>query len=27
VIAAPTVDEIFAVQDEIDAYCEEKYNS
>ncbi|MBR2654598.1 MAG: 1-deoxy-D-xylulose-5-phosphate reductoisomerase, partial [Lachnospiraceae bacterium] len=25
VIAAPTVDEIFAVQDEIDAYCEEKY--
>ena len=27
VIAAPTVDEIFAVQNEIDAYCEEKYNS
>lgn len=27
VITAPTVDEIFAVQDEIDAYCEEKYNS
>jgi 1-deoxy-D-xylulose-5-phosphate reductoisomerase len=27
VIADPTVDEIFAVQDEIDAYCEEKYNS
>ena len=27
VIAAPTVDEIFAVQEEIDAYCEEKYNS
>ena len=27
VIATPTVDEIFAVQDEIDAYCEEKYNS
>lgn len=27
VIAAPSVDEIFAVQDEIDAYCEEKYNS
>ena len=27
VIAAPTVDEIFEVQDEIDAYCEEKYNS
>ena len=25
VIEAPTVDEIFAVQDEIDAYCEEKY--
>ena len=25
VIAAPTVDEIFAVQEEIDAYCEEKY--
>ena len=27
VIEAPTVDEIFAVQNEIDAYCEEKYNS
>lgn len=27
VIAEPTVDEIFAVQDEIDAYCEEKYKS